>query len=349
VPQFGICNRMYAPVCAAGRTYNNMCLASAACVKEKDATPGRCPKPAAERAPIMGGWSEASDVGGSSKIYRLTAFSLASLAANCTNDTACHLLSTVSLEHVLSAKTQVVAGTNYMIEARTSAGSLRLKIFEQLWSSTLEISEAVLNQTGLSAEDSVFNLLGSLKKLPLDVQIFAAITPKTDPLAALSSAILIGGVPGQSGGHYTGSDAALFAEASEASARGALPVNEDHSHVDPNKEESSAEADEAAPRGCCKALLARCLACGEGLTVEEYCKEHPKASGCAIDAGPRWVFSVMLCVVLLAAMCLIVVSRQLLCKAKPDERPINNAPDNFADIKVDHLKHTPQKGVPIMA
>ena len=31
---------------------------------------------------------------------------------------------------------------------------------------------------------------------------------------------------------------------------------------------------------CCKALTAECLACSEGMSVNDYCRENPNANGC---------------------------------------------------------------------
>ena len=46
-----------------------------------------------------------------------------------------------------------------------------------------------------------------------------------------------------------------------------------------NKNQSLQEKEEA-PRICCKALTASCLACAEGVTVQEYCKTHSKTAEC---------------------------------------------------------------------
>ena len=39
------------------------------------------------------------------------------------------------------------------------------------------------------------------------------------------------------------------------------------------------------PKVCCKALIADCMSCAEGLTVAEYCAKNPKTAGCK-TGGP---------------------------------------------------------------
>ena len=39
------------------------------------------------------------------------------------------------------------------------------------------------------------------------------------------------------------------------------------------------------PKECCKALIADCMSCAEGLTVAEYCAKNPKTAGCK-TGGP---------------------------------------------------------------
>ena len=35
-----------------------------------------------------------------------------------------------------------------------------------------------------------------------------------------------------------------------------------------------------ADRACCRALTADCLACTEGVTIEEFCIDNPDVEGC---------------------------------------------------------------------
>ncbi len=40
------------------------------------------------------------------------------------------------------------------------------------------------------------------------------------------------------------------------------------------------------PRVCCKALTAECLACADGVSVEEYCAQQPGRTGCGERPEP---------------------------------------------------------------
>jgi len=310
VPHNGPCNRMYAPVCAAGVTYANMCLARNACVTEADAVAGRCPEvevdpaPAASDPPraggmmggMMGGYTAAADIGASSKVHRLASFALTSLQGQCaaSNALACGGLSEVSFDHVVSARTQVVAGTNYAIEALTSAGNLHLKIYERVWDNTLEVHEAVLTrpvQPGLLGRSSG-NLLEGQELLALDAAAFAA--QKLEPLPTLSSAIMIGGALGLGGGHYTGSDAELL---SSAAAKG-----------------GSKQAGETPPPG-------------------------------RRDTGTQWwLFTFFVLGVVLVAS-LAAIARRMQRNLKADELPINNLPrSSSAGVEVENIEAQVAKG-----
>ena len=39
------------------------------------------------------------------------------------------------------------------------------------------------------------------------------------------------------------------------------------------------------PRMCCDALIAECMACSEGVSVEAYCADNPSTLGCVDDAA----------------------------------------------------------------
>jgi len=116
------------------------------------------------------------------------------------------------VHRVIRAQRQTVAGTNFVLEVHTSIGCLRLKLFQQLWSQTLELAEAELItfEAGRAAREQP--LLD--EKLTLDAAGYAAYTapPVVDPPAL--DALLLGGAPiggSTHGGHFTGSDQELLA------------------------------------------------------------------------------------------------------------------------------------------
>lgn len=56
------------------------------------------------------------------------------------------------------------------------------------------------------------------------------------------------------------------------SACAAEPVTEPEATPEPNPEPE--------PVACCRALTAECLACTEGVSVDEYCENNPETVGC---------------------------------------------------------------------
>lgn len=54
-----------------------------------------------------------------------------------------------------------------------------------------------------------------------------------------------------------------------------------NSQTEPEINNSQNESEEE--RICCQALTASCLACAEGVSVEEYCAENPDTQGCAVQ------------------------------------------------------------------
>lgn len=197
VPHLAPCPRNFAPVCAHGTTYDNMCLARAACATEEETTPGRCATATARPAllgggatqpstPLAGGFQPATEIGAGSKVHHLTDFSLRKLKGSCaaSNSFACSHILDASLHHVESAHTQVVAGVNYVIDAVTSAGSLHLKIFEQSWSRTLVISEAKLTLPPQGASLAILTQSLVEDSLPLDVTEFDAFVEQAEAAAA---------------------------------------------------------------------------------------------------------------------------------------------------------------------
>jgi len=247
VPHAGVCNRMYAPVCATatGTTYSNMCMAKAACVREEDTTVGRCPEDrakhpvvaddfpahaaAADRSGDAAGHPTGAHTprtdGAATKALHLAEFALTALQAHCAgnNAIACGWLQGASVSEVVRASTQVVAGTNYAIQVRTSKGhTLHLTVFEQAWTQTFELTAASLSvpSAGASLALSVHEVVTSEAALALDAAAFHAYCERRQKEAAAAAAaaatfgsILNGGAPAGGathGGHYTGSDAQLL-------------------------------------------------------------------------------------------------------------------------------------------
>ncbi|KAL1529510.1 hypothetical protein AB1Y20_000456 [Prymnesium parvum] len=124
-----------------------------------------------------GDWHDSDQTGEGSYIYRLAHFSLRHLKQHCTasNSIGCSRFgSDVNLLQVLSAKTQVVSGKNYILEVDTTAGHLHLKVYEQAWTKTLKINEAtlVLPPEGMSMAMLTSNLIE--EELALDAEAFEA-------------------------------------------------------------------------------------------------------------------------------------------------------------------------------
>jgi len=183
-PDSGIvCTAEYAPVCGKdGKTYSNRCRARAMCQREvtegecapaeekkppvlttlhsalllggapianggghyasemgrRDpaATPVATPMPAPQ--PMMGGLTEQTEFGPTSHVHLLARQAVTGLRAR--------RAFKGEFVRVRSAKTQVVAGTNYRIEAELADGGvLSLTIYEQVWTSTLQVTAASLS------------------------------------------------------------------------------------------------------------------------------------------------------------------------------------------------------------
>lgn len=60
--------------------------------------------------------------------------------------TGCKSLMGATFEGLRSAESQVVAGTNMELVAKTSAGDLTMKFFEQPWTNTLDMTAASLSE-----------------------------------------------------------------------------------------------------------------------------------------------------------------------------------------------------------
>ena len=114
------------------------------------------------------------DVGVGSKAHQLATFSLASLqrrACPQINSLGCARLAGAELVRVVEASTQVVAGVKYAMTVETSAGMLKLSVFEQQWTDTLILTDASLALDG-AALGAALGVLGA--ELPLDAKAFAA-------------------------------------------------------------------------------------------------------------------------------------------------------------------------------
>ena len=46
------------------------------------------------------------------------------------------------------------------------------------------------------------------------------------------------------------------------------------------KEATAVKEKKKEVRYCCMAMTATCLACSEGISIEEFCKKKPKTQGC---------------------------------------------------------------------
>ncbi len=58
--------------------------------------------------------------------------------------------------------------------------------------------------------------------------------------------------------------------------KGSVVLNSDYEITGFSKDHSA----EGGGRICCKAMIASCLACSEGISEKEYCKKHPHTPGC---------------------------------------------------------------------
>jgi len=86
---------------------------------------------------------------------------------------------------VVKATTQTVAGTNYVIDAETSAGTLHLKLFEQVWTATLEVTEASITakpEAGLLGLSAALQLLSADERIALGKAAFDTYLEKQKKL-----------------------------------------------------------------------------------------------------------------------------------------------------------------------
>lgn len=113
----------------------------------------------------------AAELAAGSKAHRLAGFALAQLLAqSCygSNSLGCARLQGASLVRIASYRTQVVSGTNHLVDVETTAGLLHFKFYEQSWTSTLIL-------TGASLGDDLA-ILHEGEELSLDSSAFAAFS-----------------------------------------------------------------------------------------------------------------------------------------------------------------------------
>jgi hypothetical protein len=152
-------------------------------LQDKDAPPKDAP-PAA--APLLAGGVlplGGAEVAPGSKAARLAAFGLEQLQSkvcSASNSLGCAQLQGASVERVLSASTQVVAGLNSRVVVQTTAGQLTMAFFEQPWTQTLELTEASLSAAvgGVSEALVISDLIK--EPLALDADGLASSSASTD-------------------------------------------------------------------------------------------------------------------------------------------------------------------------
>jgi len=133
-----------------------------------------------------GGYSPVNEIGASSKVHQLAAFALSSLQRDvCSqaNSIVCARLQTASVSHVSHAQQQVVSGMNYRIVCETSAGTLTLALYEQVWSDTLVLNSASLEQPVGGASLAIVTLGDAIeegKELRLDAKAFKALAASNE-------------------------------------------------------------------------------------------------------------------------------------------------------------------------
>jgi len=99
--------------------------------------------PAEEQPRIAGGWSEVSGPEALVRVEQLATFAMRELQAGACEE--CGRLRGWTLLHVASARQQVVSGINHEIAVVTSKGTLTLRIYEQAWTGTLQVTSATLS------------------------------------------------------------------------------------------------------------------------------------------------------------------------------------------------------------
>merc|ERR1719502_1143234 len=121
---------------------------------------------------LTGGWAEQAEFGPSSRAHRLAAFALKELQSASDDES----FKGAALDRVTEYRTQVVSGTNHEIVAKVGAGSLTLRIYEQVWTNALQVTSATLSAPVSDVSMAVVTTpLISDEPLALDAAKFSAL------------------------------------------------------------------------------------------------------------------------------------------------------------------------------
>jgi len=140
--------------------------------------------PSSSRLLAVGGYEAIErDTDEFGRVERLSAFAFVELTDRCkaSNSLSCAQIQGAALGSVESATVEVVSGKNYRIERSTTVGTLRLSFYEQLWTSTLLLTEAALVTPGVSL-DFIHD------ELALDAAAFEAFLAQGPPVPSDASA-----------------------------------------------------------------------------------------------------------------------------------------------------------------
>ena len=156
---------------------------------------------------LLGGYKLVDEVGEGSRMHTLASFTLEKLVEMCaaSNSLACGRLGSAAVRAVVHAQQQVVSGTNYVLEVDTSAGQLHFEIYEQAWSSTLELKKASLKVN--PAEEGLSMLQGE-SRLDIGFASFNALLATPRPTEATKAS---------AGAKAAGQSASLFVARSSQS------------------------------------------------------------------------------------------------------------------------------------
>jgi len=162
---------------------------------------------AAKESTLLGGYKLVDEVGEGSRMHTLASFTLEKLVEMCaaSNSLACGRLGSAAVRAVVHAQQQVVSGTNYVLEVDTSAGQLHFEIYEQAWSSTLELKKASLKVN--PAEEGLSMLQGE-SRLDIGFASFNALLATPRPTEATKAS---------AGAKAAGQSASLFVARSSQS------------------------------------------------------------------------------------------------------------------------------------
>ena len=166
---------------------------------------------------LAGGWVEQTELGNTSRYHHIVTVAMEALEEEASLDDAV-------VRHVTTARTQVVAGTSYAIEAELEAAdgstrTLSLQVYEQSWSDTLELRAATLTHVETTQVQIEVFVHGQGDVVSLDAHRLAELegelpppSPPSPPSGPppppsvddQSSAISSGSSSGLSGGEVAG-------------------------------------------------------------------------------------------------------------------------------------------------